>query len=73
MVDTDGADPEDILIRIVEEAEKVKLLVINGPNINFLGIREKGVYGTRNYQDLLDMIRKKGGDGERDHRLPEQP
>lgn len=60
VVDTDGTDIEDILIKIVEEAEKVKLLVINGPNINFLGIREKSVYGTRDYQDLLEMIRKKG-------------
>ncbi|HJB91560.1 MAG TPA: type II 3-dehydroquinate dehydratase [Candidatus Eisenbergiella merdigallinarum] len=36
------------------------MLVINGPNLNFLGIREKGVYGTRTYQDLLDMIARKG-------------
>ena len=38
----------------------MKLLVINGPNLNFLGIREKGVYGTQNYDDLLNMIAKKG-------------
>lgn len=38
----------------------MKLLIINGPNLNFLGIREKGVYGTQNYDDLLDMIAKKG-------------
>lgn len=37
-----------------------KLLVINGPNINFLGIREKGVYGTQDYYDLLFLIAKKG-------------
>lgn len=37
----------------------MKLLVINGPNINFLGIREKGIYGARDYQYLLDMIREK--------------
>ena len=37
----------------------MKLLVINGPNLNFLGIREKSVYGTRDYQALLDMIRDK--------------
>jgi len=36
-----------------------KILVLNGPNINMLGIREKNVYGTETYTDLCDMIRKK--------------
>ncbi len=38
----------------------MKILVINGPNINFLGIREKGIYGTTDYNGLLEMIGKKG-------------
>lgn len=38
----------------------MKLLVINGPNLNFLGIREKSVYGTQDYDYLLNMIAKKG-------------
>lgn len=38
----------------------MKLLVINGPNINFLGIREKSVYGTQDYDFLLHMIAEKG-------------
>ena len=37
----------------------MKLLVINGPNLNFLGIREKNVYGTQDYQYLLEMIGNK--------------
>ncbi len=37
----------------------MKLLVINGPNINFLGIREKGIYGTDNYETLVKMIHDK--------------
>ena len=37
----------------------MKILVINGPNLNFLGIREKSVYGTQNYDYLLEMIAKK--------------
>ena len=38
----------------------MKLLVINGPNLNFLGIREKSVYGTQDYDYLLQMIAEKG-------------
>lgn len=38
----------------------MKLLVINGPNLNFLGIREKNVYGTQDYDYLLRMIGEKG-------------
>ena len=38
----------------------MKLLVINGPNINFLGIREKSVYGTQDDDCLLQMIAEKG-------------
>ena len=30
----------------------MKLLVINGPNLNMLGIREKNIYGTQTFQDL---------------------
>lgn len=37
----------------------MKLVVINGPNLNFLGIREKNIYGTQDYQYLLDRIQDK--------------
>ncbi len=38
----------------------MKILVINGPNLNFLGIREKSVYGAQDYDYLLQMIAEKG-------------
>ena len=36
----------------------MKILVINGPNINMLGIREPGIYGKNTYADLLSLIRE---------------
>ena len=38
----------------------MKILVINGPNINFLGIREKNIYGNQDYDYLLNLIAEKG-------------
>ncbi len=35
----------------------MKLLVINGPNLNMLGIREPGIYGRETYETLLQKIR----------------
>lgn len=37
----------------------MKILVINGPNLNMLGIREPGIYGKENYETLCRMIREK--------------
>ena len=36
----------------------MKILVLNGPNINMLGIREPGIYGKNTFSDLLDLIQK---------------
>ena len=35
----------------------MKFLVINGPNLNFLGIREPDIYGKKTYNDLCELIK----------------
>lgn len=37
----------------------MKILVLNGPNLNFLGIRDKKIYGTESYEHLVAMITDK--------------
>ena len=69
IVAVDGKTPEEIAKEIMEkdralekkgkeETRGKKILVINGPNLNFLGIREKTIYGTQDYEALLEMIQK---------------
>lgn len=40
----------------------MKILIINGPNINMLGIREKNIYGSMSYEDMLDKIKLENKD-----------
>lgn len=40
----------------------MKILVLNGPNINMLGIREPGIYGKQTFADLLALLEKTAND-----------
>ena len=40
----------------------MKILVLNGPNINMLGIREPGIYGRNTFADLLALIEQTAKD-----------
>ena len=40
----------------------MRFLVINGPNLNLLGLREPAIYGSRNYEALLDLIQRAAGE-----------
>ena len=41
----------------------MKILILNGPNMNMLGIREPQIYGKDTYEDLVDFIRNEKGEG----------
>lgn len=45
----------------------MKILIINGPNLNLLGRREPGIYGQTSFDDFLPQLRKRYPDVEIDY------
>ena len=40
----------------------MKMIIINGPNLNLLGVREKKIYGNKSFESLFDELQKKYND-----------
>ncbi len=40
----------------------MKILIVNGPNLNLLGIREPGIYGSSSFEEYLEKLRTKYSD-----------
>lgn len=36
----------------------MKIMLINGPNLNMLGVREKGIYGVKSYEDICNFVKE---------------
>jgi 3-dehydroquinate dehydratase II len=47
--------------------EIMKLLIINGPNLNLLGVREKSIYGEKSFLDFFNELSSDFGDIELDY------
>jgi 3-dehydroquinate dehydratase-2 len=46
----------------MKESDMVKVLVLNGPNLNLLGAREPGVYGHDTLEDIEAMVSERAGE-----------
>lgn len=47
------------LLNLFTNPESMKICIINGPNLNFLGKREPGVYGSESFESYLKVLKKK--------------
>lgn len=45
----------------------MNFLIINGPNLNLLGKREPGIYGSQSFEDYLEFLRKRFTDSQIDY------
>ena len=38
----------------------MKIMLVNGPNLNMVGVREKGIYGVKSFEDICKYVKEEG-------------
>jgi 3-dehydroquinate dehydratase-2 len=51
----------------IKDKENMKIQIINGPNLNLLGVREPGVYGSSSFESCLEALKTRYPDVELDY------
>jgi 3-dehydroquinate dehydratase-2 len=47
---------------MVREDKEMKVMIINGPNLNMLGMREKSIYGSTTLKGIEDQVKQRAGE-----------
>jgi len=54
-----NANPIDFFLMFLFMFDLMKIQIINGPNLNLLGVREKSIYGNTDFETYLEGLRKR--------------
>ena len=54
-------------VLLIQSTCDMKILIVNGPNLNLLGQREPGIYGSSSFESYLEQLRKQYADVEIDY------
>lgn len=57
-IEAEGKTEAEVIQEMKGKGKMRRIWVLNGPNLNFLGIREKAVYGQRSYTELVEYLQE---------------